>query len=170
MTEISYDSKMGKRYTKKTFPHYVFVPGMNPHPKKSGGHMEGEGDPIAEPLDPDDPSQSEFLKYSLDLYNHGYFWESHVYFEALWNAHGRTGDIADFLKGMIKLGAAGVKVKIDQLGSAKGHLERARELFQKVMEHQGSKFLGFDLKNLIAQIDSGLLEGVFYFEVHPDWE
>ncbi|HXH75659.1 MAG TPA: DUF309 domain-containing protein [Bacteriovoracaceae bacterium] len=147
------------------FPPYIFVPGVNPHPKKEGGHMEGEGDPVAPPVDPQRPQENRFLRYALDLYNHGYFWESHVYFEALWNAHKREGSIADLFKGMIKLGAGGVKLSIDQKAAAVGHFERGRELFESVKTAEGKKFLGFDLENLISEIDSGKLS----FQVHPEW-
>lgn len=130
--------------------------------------MEGEEDPKATQVNEDKPFESEFLRYSLDLLNHGYYWESHVYFEALWNAHERKGAVADFLKGMIKLGAAGVKMKTGQKVSADGHLARARELFQTVLDQKGEIFLGFHLKELMlltieAQDESGL-------KVYPDWE
>lgn len=150
----------------RPFPEYVFVPGENPHPKKVGGHMEGEKDPVVEPLNKDRPFDSDVLRYSLDLYNHGYFWESHVYFEALWNAHQRQGTIADFLKAMIKLGAAGVKKNIQQEQSARGHLDRAKELFQDVMAKEGEVFLGFNLKDLIEKVGTGQEVP----EVHPLWE
>lgn len=162
---------MSKRYlSSKDFPPYIFVPGENPHPKKSGGHMEGEGDPVASQIDPAHPENNEFLRYSLDLYNHGYFWESHVYFEALWNAHGRAGSISDFLKGMIKLGAAGVKINIDQKVSALGHFDRAKELFEIVIKSEGPEFLGFNLKTILSQIDSLDASSLKCFEVHPSWE
>jgi uncharacterized protein len=162
---------MSKRYlSSKDFPPYIFVPGENPHPKKSGGHMEGEGDPVAPKINPAHPETNEFLRYSLDLYNHGYYWESHVYFEALWNAHGRAGSVADFLKGMIKLGAAGVKINIDQKQSALGHFDRAKELFESVMKAEGPEFLGFNLKTILSQIDSLDATSLKCFEVHPSWE
>lgn len=154
----------------RSLPPYIFIPGQNPHPKKAQGHMEGESDPVARPLDPAGAHENEFLRYSLDLYNHGYFWESHVYFEALWNAHQREGDAADFLKGMIKLGAAGVKISIGQLESARGHFERARELFNKVRLSQGEVFLGFHLGHILEQIEGALCGKMSCFEVHPEWE
>jgi hypothetical protein len=166
-----YDGRMKKRYhPEKSFPDYIFVPGKNPHPKKSGGHMEGEAEPVAPALDELKPGESEFLRYSLDLFNHGYFWESHVYFEALWNAHGREGNVADFLKGMIKLAAAGVKLAIDQREHARGHYERAAELFQKVMTEEGPYFLGFHLESLLQNITRTLAHDLSSFEVHPSWE
>ncbi len=160
-----------KRYLpQKDFPTYIFIPGENPHPKKSGGHMEGLSDPVSETIDLKFPDQSEFLRYSLDLFNHGYFWESHVYFEALWNSHHRVGSVADFLKGMIKLGAAGVKLNIHQPQSAIEHLERARELFLSVKQNEGVLFMGFDLDFIVKQIDSTLATSeIQMFQVHPKW-
>lgn len=152
------------------FPDYIFVPGENPHPKKNGGHMEGEGDPLAEPLIASRPQENKFFRYALDLYNHGYFWESHVYFEALWNAHKRQGSVADFLKGMIKLGAAGVKFKIGQKPAAIGHMERALELFATVQSTEGDIFLGINLKQLIEQIKKNIISGELNFPVIPEWK
>lgn len=160
-----------KRYLPEwPFPSYVFIPGINAHPKKEGGHMEGQSDPVTVPIDLNQPQDNKFLRYSLDLFNYGYFWESHVYFEALWNAHGRTGNISDFLKGMIKLGAAGVKLQINQPVNAKVHFLRARELFVSVMNVEGSIYLGFNLKDLIAKIETVLDSNESSIVVHPEWD
>lgn len=137
----------------KPFPPYIFIPGVNPHPKKEGGYRYEQAEPVAEMIDLAHPKKSEFLQHSLDLYNNGYYWESHVYFEALWNAHGRVGSVADFLKAMIKLGAAGVKLSIQQPQQAKEHLIRAQELLTSVMKAEGQKFLGFDLNEIIQNIN-----------------
>ncbi len=109
--------------------------------------MEGMGEPVVSPID--DPAKNLDLRFALDLYNFGYFWESHVYFEALWNAHNRKGSVADLLKGLIKLGAAGVKNQIAQEELALEHIERAKELFRAVQNNEGDHFLGFNLKELI---------------------
>lgn len=155
---------------KRAFPSYIFIPGSNPHPMKPGGHMEGESDPVVLPLDPSRPSDSDILRYSLDLLNHGYFWESHVYFEALWNAHKREGSTADFLKGMIKIGAAGVKMNLGQKQSAIGHIERAMELFQEVRSIEGEMFLGFNLNDILNKLDLFLVSQDIKLEIHPVWE
>lgn len=122
--------------------------------------MYGESDPVAPQINLKSPQDSEFLIHSLNLYNQGYYWESHVYFEALWNAHGRVGSVADFLKGMIKLGAAGVKLSLDQPHEAKVHINRAHELFSSVLASEGTWFLGFDLSEIIKNIN---LEGKLPF-------
>lgn len=141
----------------KPFPPYVFIPGVNPHPKKEGGYREGIPEPVATQVEREHPEQNEFFNYALDLFNHGYFWESHVYFEALWNAHGRVGSAADFFKGMIKLGAAGVKVSLKQTSNAVDHYLRARELFSIVMDEESEVFLGINLREIIQQIDQRAL-------------
>lgn len=145
-----------------SLPDYVFIPGSNPHPKKDGGHMDGEKDPEALPIDHHHPEKNECLRFALDLYNFGYYWESHVYFEALWNAHKRVGPEADFLKGMIKLGAAKVKISIDQQVAAASHFDRACELFETVQKSEGDSFLGFDLLRIIKDIENP--------EIHPHWK
>lgn len=148
------------------FPTYVFIPGVNTHPAKPGGHMHGKPEPIADKIDLIHPEENSYFKYALDLYNHQYFWESHVYFEALWNAHGRVNPVADFLKGLIKLGAAGVKLTIEQKAAALGHFARAQELFQSVKESQGDQFLGFNLTQIIQDLDT---PGQC-FPLYPSWK
>lgn len=42
----------------------------------------------------------------IDLFNHGFYWESHEAWEAVWISAGRRGSVADFLKALIKVAAA----------------------------------------------------------------
>ncbi len=150
----------------KALPAYIFIPGKNPHPKKVDGHMEGEQDPIVPPIDAKRPQLNEALRYALDLFNHGYYWESHVYFEALWNAHGRQGPISVFLKGMIKLGAAGVKLTLNQPAIAREHKDRAIELFEELLGLEGEVFLGFPLEALIDALNTSQSLP----DVYPEWD
>lgn len=139
----------------RPFPRYIFVPGVHPHPKKEGGHMEGEKDPVSDRIDETHPEANENFRFAIDLYNFGYFWESHVYFESLWNAHRRTGATSDLLKAFIKLGAAGVKFSLGEEERAREHFDRARELLTLVMKEKSPVFLGIDLVLLIKQIEQG---------------
>ena len=97
------------------FPEYAYIPGIFPHPNKIGGHSFGKKEPIVDELDPYNVNISKAYLYAFDLYNHGFFWESHVWWEALWNKAGRKGESADFIKGLIKLAASGVKIYLKQL-------------------------------------------------------
>ncbi|MFZ4713166.1 MAG: DUF309 domain-containing protein [Bacteriovoracaceae bacterium] len=164
------NSKLIRFLPEKDLPSYRFVPGVNPHPKKTGGHMEHEEEPMAEKVDLLMPQKNESLRYALDLFNHGYFWESHVYFEALWNAHGRIDDVAIFSQAMIKLGAAGVKLAINQDEAATGHLERAQELFVQLQTAHGTNFLGFSLNTILEQIKLSLEGELKLFPVYPLWD
>nr|WP_244447982.1 DUF309 domain-containing protein [Neorhizobium vignae] len=46
-----------------------------------------------------------------DLFNHGYYWEAHEAWEGLWQAAKRGSQLRAFLKGLILLSAAGVKIR-----------------------------------------------------------
>ena len=139
-------------------PDYIFIPGVNPHPQIN--------DPTVNEIFPDRPHENDFLKFSLDLFNHQYFWESHVYFEALWNTHQRKGSVALFCKAMIKLGAAGVKFSQHQSERGIWHLQRAKELFLELEGFEGKSFLGFDLLKIILNIDSSMGSDKKMFQVH----
>ncbi len=128
--------------------------------------MEGEADPHTDPLDLLLPQDSLVLRYALDLYNHGYFWEAHVYFEALWNAHNRVGSAADFFKGMIKLSAAGVKLRLNQKTLAFEHFQRAMDLFKRIQSDEGDMFLGFNLVKIVQDLEFDELE----MQIFPAWD
>ena len=117
------------------FPAYAFVPGKHPHPVTDPqGHQFGQTTSAPKPLDPSQPEQSLAYLTAIDLFNAGYYWEAHEVWEGLWIAAGRTGPLADFLKGLIKLAAAGVKIREGQIRGVERHARRAMELFQNVSE------------------------------------
>lgn len=132
------------------FPPYAFIPGKNPHPEKAGGHMEDE-EVIVLPLQEDNYRENKAYLFGLDLFNYGYFWESHVWWEALWHEAGRKGEVADFLKGLIKLSACGVKVELKQTDVSQGHFDRALELFIPLAKNHETLF-GIKLGALIQKL------------------
>ncbi len=136
------------------FPPYAFVPGLTPHPVSDPrGHRYGAPPELPERLDPDRWYESRCYLRGLDLFNHGYYWESHVALEQLWLGAGRSGDLAQFLKGLIKLAAAGVKHNAGQPEGVRSHACRARQLWGEVAQSLGgdtSTFVGFPLGELIA--------------------
>lgn len=118
---------------KRPFPDYAFVPGQHVHPVTNPqGHSFGRMETQPEPLNRSAPrSCSDFL-YGIDLFNAGFYWEAHETWEGLWIAAGRTGTTADFLKGLIKLAAAGVKSREGIRPGVQRHAIRARQLFAHV--------------------------------------
>jgi hypothetical protein len=115
------------------FPPYTYVPGKSPHPVRDpAGHMYGEAPQPAELVVDDWPRCRAYLR-GIDLFNHGYYWEAHEVWESLWHAAGRRGPVADFLKGLIKLAAAGVKTLEGTPTGRTRHARRAAELFRAAM-------------------------------------
>src|SRR6476661_8020059 len=93
-------------------PPYSYVTGLFPHPTRDPlGHSFGNSAPASAPVDPSNWSASRAYLVGCDLFNLGYYWEAHETWEGLWHACGRRGMTADFLKGLIKLAAAGVKAR-----------------------------------------------------------
>lgn len=133
------------------FPTYAYVPGRDPHPVSDPrGHSYGRGPVGIAAPDPKDPAGSPEFLYGVDLFNHGYYWEAHEAWEALWLACGRTGSTADFLKGLIKLAAAGVKAREGRASGVRRHAERAAELFgEAAIGLGGGTVLGLEVKPLI---------------------
>ena len=109
--------------------------------------MEQTGEPIIDTINSKEYHKSTPFLYGVDLFNNKFFWESHVWWEALWNHEGRKGKISDLLKGLIKMAAAGIKFKQKHDKAARGHCSRAAELFIS-LGHE--KLLGLNIKTLIT--------------------
>ncbi len=136
------------------FPPYSFVPGRFPHPESDpAGHSFGIPRTTPPRLDPARwPNCRTYLR-GLDLFNGGYYWESHVEFESLWLACGRRGPVAGFLKGLIRLAAAGVKQREDRPEGVQSHARGAARHWQEVARSptiDPDRFLGFRLPELLA--------------------
>ncbi len=136
------------------FPPYTFIPGRTPHPiSDPAGHLYGQQPELPPRLEPARWQESRAYLYGIDLFNHGYYWEAHEVWEGLWRAAGRTGQLADFLKGLIKLAAAGVKVRQGQPRGVSSHAAGAAAHFRDVAQQLGGEetvYLGLRLRDLIA--------------------
>ncbi len=146
----------------RPLPPYSYVPGRLPHPiSDPAGHSYGmnliapgevqQGPVVSVSLVSGWRVSSDYL-FGIDLFNHGFYWEAHETWERLWIACGRSGREADFLKGLIKLAAAGVKMREGRPIGVQRHASRARELFQLVSENMIDGFTaqlgGLDLGTL----------------------
>ena len=136
------------------FPPYTFVPGRTPHPVRDpAGHLFGQSPELPPLLDSERWQDSRAYLYGMDLFNHGYYWEAHEVWEGLWRAAGRRGMLADFLKGLIKLAAAGVKVRQGQPRGVAGHAAGAANHFRDIARQLGGEetvYLGLCLRDLLA--------------------
>jgi hypothetical protein len=131
------------------FPGYAYIPGRCPHPTSDpAGHSYGIEPAVPEKVEPEKWRACRPYLYGIDLFNAGFYWESHVAWESLWMACGRRGVVADFLKGLIKLAAAGVKALEENPAGVKSHSGRAAELFRRVSESMDD-LMGFHVKELL---------------------
>jgi hypothetical protein len=133
------------------FPPYSFAPGRSPHPVSDpAGHSFGVTH-RPEPFDPDQWHRHRDYLRGHDLFNHGYYWEAHEAWEGLWHACGRRGPVADLLKGLIRLAAAGVKAREDRPAGVASHAAAAAGLFRRVadaLNDPAARPLGLDLAEL----------------------
>jgi uncharacterized protein len=123
--------KIPRYCSERELPPYSYVPGLTAHPTSDPrGHSFGHVEPSPSPLDESLYLCNATYLYAIDLFNHGFYWEAHEAWEALWHAAGRRGVTADFLKGLIKLAAAGVKAREGRAAGVRQHAERAAELLR----------------------------------------
>jgi len=94
---------------------------------------------------PEDVAASPLFRRGAELFDAGYYWEAHEAWEGLWHAAGRRGATADVLRGLIKLAAAGIKVRERREGGVRTHARRAAECFASARRQGGSHQLGLDL-------------------------
>lgn len=102
-------------------PAHAYVPGLFPRPESvfSGSSAE------------------QSLRYGVDLFNHGFYWEAHEAWESAWIAQGRAGEQADLLKGLIHLAACGVKARQGSRHGVEVHAGKAIMLLKNVREDLG---------------------------------
>jgi uncharacterized protein len=121
------------RYSDEPLPPYSYVPGFTPHPVSDPrGHMHGHRAETPPALDPARWKESAAYRYGVDLFNHGYYWEAHEAWESLWHAAGRSGPVAIWLKSLIKLAAAAVKVREGSSVGAHRHALRCIQLVNEM--------------------------------------
>jgi predicted metal-dependent hydrolase len=137
----------------RPFPPYAFVPGGPwPHPiRSSQGHSFGRTPLKVETIDRDLGARSPTFLWGIELFNAGYYWEAHEAWEALWHSYGRKGARADVVKALIKLAAAGVKVRERQEHGVRTHAARAAEQFGSARNEAGRRQLGLDLDEWIER-------------------
>lgn len=134
------------------FPPYAFVGGQFPHPTRdAAGYGFGTTPvPCACP-DPEAWRSCRPYLFGIDLFNHGYYWEAHEAWECLWHACDRKGLTGDFMRGLIRLAAAGVKVREGRPIGVRRHAAAAEALFRLTADRLGANrphYMGLPLPEL----------------------
>ncbi len=134
-------------------PNYAYVPGRFPHPSRDPtAHQTGSPPAPATKLDPAHWATNLHYLRGIDLFNCGYYWEAHEAWETLWHLAGRRGMVANFLKALIALAAAGVKTRAATPSGSAHHARRARSLFETLLPDtpaDSNRFFGLSLPDLI---------------------
>jgi hypothetical protein len=129
-------------------PPYSYVPGGPwPHPnraKEAGVDREQEPSGTGAST-PEEVADSPLFRRGVELFDAGYYWEAHEAWEVLWHAAGRRGATADVLRGLIKLAAAGIKVRERREAGVRTHARRAADCFASARRQGGVHQLGLDL-------------------------
>ncbi len=150
-TSVGSDS-VPPRYSRRPFPPYRYLPFQGdrgrPHPRNDpAGHSYHDDEDYLPQFTADDWSTCEPYLYGVDLFNHGYFWEAHEAWEAVWLAAGaRETNCGIFVQGLIQLAAAQLKRVI---GSPPGAESLTAAGCEKLAMAEGI-FLGIDVATLIA--------------------
>lgn len=132
-------------------PHYTFVPGTDtPHPYRDArGHSYQRKSPAPKQLTASTWAENRHYLLALDFFNHGYYWESHEEWERLLRATGHDSAVGRFLKGLVKLSAAGVKVRENSIHGVRRHAASAGEVFADVAAEVGTEyFCGLEFTTL----------------------
>ena len=181
---------LSRLVSNQPFPPYAYVPLHWPHPTRDPkGHSYGEGHVKSASLLSELKKEAGTWRrcrpylYGIDLFNHGYYWEAHDAWESVWLACGRKGITADFLKGLIKLAAAGVKAREGRKRRVQQQAKRAEELFRQTANAVGSQkenYMGLSLDRLIRfakrlrhhpiavnSKDNNSVKVVFRFKLRP---
>lgn len=155
-------------------PEYTYVPGKHPHPTSDvRGHSYGVEIDVDQ-FDPLGWDQCTAYLFGIDLFNFGYYWEAHEQWEAVWIHAGRRGMVSDFLKGLIKLAAAGVKAREGRQAGVRRHARRAGQLLAQV-KHAQPTMLGLELEPLCRFADdlqnrTSVPAGASDDHVQPLWD
>lgn len=145
------------RYSHAPFPPYRFLPfqpGM-PHPRNDpDGHSYGQEDEYLPDFSPEDWRTCQPYLYGIDLFNHGYWWESHESLEAVWIAAGQETPTGQFIQGLIQVAAAQLKRFIGQERGARMLTESG---VAKLSLLKGT-YLGVEIASLVAEAERCLGE------------
>jgi len=104
--------------------------------------MYGVREPAAHPLTEDGWAENEDFLFGVDLFNAGYFWEAHTFWERLWAFEETPPEIRRFLRAIIQTAAACLKVRQRQTAGARKLLDRAG------LENLEPRKLGVDVRAL----------------------
>jgi hypothetical protein len=136
------DTEIPRLLPSAELPRYAYVPGTGlPHPLRDPrGHSFARKGNSPQALDQETWVENRSYLWAIDLFNQGYYWEAHEEWERLLRSTGVETTAGRFLKGLIKLAAAGVKVREHSLHGVRRHAASAGEVFADVAAEASTEF------------------------------
>lgn len=147
------------RYTPRELPAYRFVPGEAPHPTRDpAGHSFGERPPVSQKWEPAAWRELDEWLWAVDLFNDGYWWESHEALEGLWHAAGRTTPEAKFVQALVHLAAACLNRRRGHPAAVRRQAARAIRGLRAASAgmragQDASPVMGIDVERLIGDVE-----------------
>ena len=132
-------------------PGYTYTTGQGlPHPYRDPkGHSHGKKNRTVKPLIANRWAESPAYLLALDRFNHGFYWEAHDEWERLTRVSNPEALVGRFLKGLVKMAAAGLKVREQSVHGVRRHAASAGEVFADVAaECGGDHYCGLELTTL----------------------
>ena len=119
-------------------PRYAHIPGSGtPHPfRDPRGHSYDRKAMQAKPLIEVRWAENRTYLHGLDLFNLGFYWEAHDEWDRLYKVTTVDSLEGRFLKGLVKMAAAGMKVREESIHGVRRHAASAGEVFADVAAEQ----------------------------------
>ena len=128
-------------------PRYAHIPGTGtPHPYRDPrGHSHNRKPPAPKGLSEDNWAENRSYLMGLDFFNLRFYWEAHDEWERLLKIADSETLVARFLRGLVKLAAAGIKVREESIHGVRRHAASAGEVFADVAaEADVERFCGMN--------------------------
>lgn len=132
-------------------PRYTHVPGAGtPHPYRDPrGHSFDRKPLVTKALCEERWSENRSYLLGLDFFNMGFYWEAHDEWERLSKVTTLDTQESKFLKGLVKMAAAGMKVREESIHGVRRHAASAGEVFADVAaESDVDRYCGLDFTML----------------------
>ncbi|MEZ6057847.1 MAG: DUF309 domain-containing protein [Planctomycetaceae bacterium] len=132
-------------------PRYAHIPGAGtPHPYRDPrGHSHNRKPQQPRPLCDQRWTENRSYLMGLDFFNLGFYWEAHDEWDRLFKATGAECIPGRFLKGLVKMAAAGMKVREESIHGVRRHAASAGEVFADVAaESDVDRYCGLDFTML----------------------
>lgn len=136
----------------RDLPRYRHRLGRTPHPRTNPeGHSWGSPEPESPPLTHDNWRRHEAWLFGIDLFNRGYWWEAHEWWEAAWHAT-RDDAMGHLLQGLIQLAAAWLKWEDGNRKGRRGLWRRSRDHLLAATT-EGSSLAGLEVACVVDGMD-----------------